>query len=130
MLFNLYSEIYKLENSNCNYKPLRAIWKTMIFLYNYIILKVPKLEHPIYVYKNKVYYVLIEKCHSKILSIKHKGEDVSNKINMYLGPMENFHGYKATPIKLGYDELDFEYIDDCDLNIVSKRFKQNETIIF
>jgi hypothetical protein len=41
--------------------------------------------------------------------------------------MENFHGAHATPARLGYDELEFEYLDD-DLNIVTKIFKDREVI--
>jgi len=77
--------------------------------------------------KNKFYYVLVDKYPVKILSVKCKGKNVSNEVSKYLGPMENFHGSRVSPNRLGYDELEFEYLDD-EMNIISTVFKQNDII--
>lgn len=127
MLLNLYREIYNLENPNTPYRTFRSAWKTLVFIYNYALASMMKIEHPIYIYKNKVYYVLVDKCPVKILTVKHNGKNITNEISKYLGPMENFHGANATPVKIGYDELEFEYLDD-DMNIVTKTFKDREVI--
>jgi len=37
-----------------------------------------------------------------------KGEDVSNILNKYLGPYNNFHGVQTTPTMLGFSKLEFE----------------------
>lgn len=127
MLYNLYKEIYNLESPNTSFRSFRSAVKTLVFLYNYMLASIMKIEHPVYCYKNKFYYVLVDKYPVKILSVKCRDKNVTNEVSKYLGPMENFHGSKVSPNRLGYDELEFEYMDD-EMNIISTVFKQNDII--
>jgi hypothetical protein len=53
------------------------------------------------------------------------GDDVTDEVFEYLGPCFDFHNVNVTPKMMGYNDLEFHYIDG-----TLKSFNANQTIKF
>jgi hypothetical protein len=84
-----------------------------------------------YRYMHHEYYAFlpVKKPRVNIISIISKQDDVTYEIKKYLGRNCDFSGVFVTPQILGYESLEFKFIEN-EGTIKTKYYSQNETINF
>lgn len=137
--YSRFRELNKLVSTQekVNYK---IIWISFGMLlqvfYISLIQKLNKSLHPVnnrtylltYTINGNLYKIYIDKRRgpTKVLLIIDKNNnDITQLIEPYLGPNQDFHNRKFTPQKLGYDQLTFHLSDGS-----NKIYNENDVIIF
>lgn len=104
------------------------------YIYNYLLLQLQQLlvetHHKYYIiyypYGLRWYAIKVPRKRgpTQVNYIHSNLNDVTERVSSFMGPGENFHGNKFTPIQLGYNELTFVLEDS------EKTFISNEEINF
>ena len=98
-----------------------------------IVVKSPELLELTYEWKQINYKILIPVSRMKTNEfIKAENEsdvDVTKEIEAYLGPMEDWHNAKYTPLSLGFKTLKITKMDNSSYEVTQKTFDTNDQLI-
>ena len=100
----------------CIYMIFKVLWISIIQYMNNTIVKINKDKYIVsYVIKGKLYQMIVninKDSATKILLVSDENEDdISNIFYPYLGPEENFHGFKYTPKMFNKKEISIQLSD-------------------
>ena len=131
--FVLHSVFYLFKCINTifdDYMKQRYRDKTLI---KTIVVKSPELLELTYEWKQINYKMLLSVSRMKTNEfIKAENElevDVTKELEAYLGPMEDWHGAKYTPLSLGYKTLKITKMNNSSFEVAQKTFDTNDQLI-